>query len=372
MSVDSRGRHAAQLTHRLAERRGPVPPFALVQRRRWQRAWRRASAVAVIILAGVVTVTALRQHQGEPVAPASGRLGKVAAVIRVGGPLTRVRTGTDAVWVQRDSDHSAVRVDPRSNQVVARLPLGAPGSELGAVGAGGLWFTHRGQGTVTKVDPATGRILATIGVPDAARRAGGMTVAVGAGGVWVANNNFGESQEHDSVVRIDPATNKVVATVKVDTAPDGIAVSGGAVMVVPYQGAAYQIDPVTNRVVATFAICTANPAADGNANAIAYGAGAFWVACGDGALTRIDPVARRVVATVQLGVAAGAVVADADGVWVATADGTVKRIDPQTNTIVGSLPVGGLAGQVFSLAASPGAVWLAAGGDGLTRIAPDG
>jgi virginiamycin B lyase len=367
MSVDRRGRHAAQLTRRLAERRGPVPPFALVQRRRRQRAWRRVTAVAVVILVAAVTATVqLRQHQAEPGTLGSGRLGKVAAAVPVGGPLTRVRADADAVWVQRDRDHSAVRVDPHSNQVVARLPLGSLGSELAAVGAGGLWLTHRGQGTVTRVDPATGRILATITVPAASPEPGDMSVAVGARGVWVANDNYVTGRAQDNVFRIDPATNKVVATLRVDPPLHGIAAGDRAVMVTAGHSdyVAHQIDPATNRVVATFPV--------GNVNAVAYGAGAFWVACGDGTLTRIDPVGRRVVATIQLGAAAGAVAADAQGVWVATADGSVTRINPSTNTIVGSLPVGSQVSDVLSLAASPGAVWLTTGGDTLIRIAPDG
>jgi streptogramin lyase len=308
----------------------------------------------------------LRQHQREPGTLGSGRLGKVAAPVPVGGPLTQVRADADAVWVQRDRDHSAVRVDPHSNQVVARLPLGSPGSELAAVGAGGLWLTHRGQGTVTRVDPATGRILATITVPAASPEAGDMSVAVGAGGVWVANDNYVTSPAQDNVFRIDPATNKVVATLRVEPPIRGIAAGDHAVMVTAghSQYIIDQIDPVTNRVVATFRV--------GNVNAVAYGAGAFWVACGDGTLTRIDPVGRRVAATIQLGAAAGAVAADAQGVWVATVDGTVKRINLSTNTIVGSLPVGSQVSDVLSLAASPGAVWLTTGGDTLIRIGPDG
>ena len=50
-------------------------------------------------------------------------------------------------------------------------------------------------------------------------------VAVGAGGVWVANSREG------TVSRIDPQSNRVIATIRVGHSLQGIAVGGGAVWV---------------------------------------------------------------------------------------------------------------------------------------------
>jgi YVTN family beta-propeller protein len=50
-------------------------------------------------------------------------------------------------------------------------------------------------------------------------------VAVGAGGVWVANSRDG------TVSRIDPESNKVIATIHIGNNPQGIAVGAGAVWV---------------------------------------------------------------------------------------------------------------------------------------------
>ena len=57
---------------------------------------------------------------------------------------------------------------------------------------------------------------------------GASGVAADDEGVWVANG--GET----TVMRIDPATNKVVATIELGVRPDKIAVGEGAVWVTAY------------------------------------------------------------------------------------------------------------------------------------------
>jgi virginiamycin B lyase len=362
MSVDRRGRQAARVTRRLAERRGPVPPLALLRRRQRRRAWRRVVATVAVVVAVVVVSVRVLQHAGEGVArPPS--LGRVAATIHVGGQLGVVHADAAGVWVEHPSDRSVVGVDPRTNRVVARVALGPAGSGLGAVGDGSLWLTHRRQGTLTRVEGATGRVVATIGVPGAGSAPEGMMVAVGAGAVWVAYR-FGDQV----VVRIDPATNRVAATIRLPNLPTGIAVGGRAVMVLTQEsGVAYQIDPATNRVVASLPVCV-------EGNGLAYGRGAFWVGCGEGDLLRIDPVASRVVATVDLRAGAGDTVVDADGsaVWVATIGDTVIRVDQQTNAIVGGLSPTRRGSAVTGLATSPGAVWLTSDDGTLIRVDPNG
>jgi virginiamycin B lyase len=362
MSVDGRGRQAARVTRGLAERRGPVPPLALLRRRHQRRAWRRAVAAVAVVSAVVVGSVRVLHRSGEGVArPPS--LGRVVATIRVGGQLGGVHADAAGVWVEHPSDHSVVGVDPRTNRVVARVPLGPQGSGLGAVGDGSLWLTHPQQGTLTRVEGATGRVLATIGVPGAGSAPEGMSAAVGAGAVWVAYR-FGDQ----IVVRIDPATNRVAATIRLPNLPTAIAVGDRAVMVLTQEsGVAYQIDPATNRVVASLHVCI-------EGNGLAYGPGAFWVGCGEGALLRIDPVASRVAATVDLRAGASDTVAAADGsaVWVATIGDTVIRVDPQPNAIVGSLSPTRRGSALTGLATSPGAVWLASDDGTLIRIDPDG
>jgi streptogramin lyase len=364
MSLDSHGRQVGQLTRQLAQARGPVPPFALVRRRHRWRAWRHAAVVAaaVITVAAVVMVQ-VRQQASQDVTSRPRSFGRMAASIHLGGQLSVVRADGAGVWVQRDRE--VVRVDPRTNQVTARLPMHPPDSDLAAVGEGSLWLTQVAQGTVTRVAPTTGRILAAIRVPGGDNAPVSMSMAVGAGAVWVEYDLGGMG-----VVRIDPATNTVATTVKLAITPAGLAASDRAVMVLTSEsGVAYQIDPATNRVVASIPVCRGS-------NAVAYAAGAFWIACDEGQLLRVDPVTHRVAATVGLGGQAGSagrVAADASVVWVTNLGDTLFRVDPQTNTIVGSLPVTGPgAANVTDLAAGAGAVWLTTSAGTLVRFDPDG
>jgi streptogramin lyase len=368
MSLDSRGRHVGRVTRGLAEARGPVPPFALVRRRYRRRTWRQAALVTalVITVAGVVIVQV--RQDAEDVAFPPRTVGKVAALIPVGGQLSVVRADAGGVWVQQDRD--VAKVDPQTDRVVASLPLGLSGSALGAVGDGSLWLTHVAQGTVTRVDPATGQTVATIRVPGAEAPLG-IDVALGAGAVWVAYDlgTLGGTM----VVRVDPATNSVAATVKLADSEVALAVGDRAVLVltrgVATSGVAYQVDAATSRVVARIHACSGG-------NAAAFGAGAFWIACDEGQLLRVDPVAHRVAATVGLGGTAGSagrVASDGSAVWVTNLGDTLFRGDPQTNTIVGSLPVTGPGGgSITDLAVGPGAVWLTTSGGTLVRFDPDG
>jgi streptogramin lyase len=367
MNLDSRGRQVGQLTRQLAEARGPVPPFALVRRRQRRRAWRRAAlvAAAVITAAAVVTVQ-VRQQASEEVTSRPRAFGRVAASIRIGGQLSVVRADAAGVWVQRDRE--VVRVDPGTNQVTARLPMHLPDSDLAAVGHGSLWLTQVAQGTVTRVDPATGRTLATIRVPGA-QAPMGIDVAVGPGVVWMAYDlgTLGGG----IIARVDLATNTVAATVRIPDSPGELAIGDRAVLVWTGHGSgvADQIDPATNRVAARIPVCRGS-------NSVAYGAGAFWITCDEGTLLRVDPLTHRVAATVALGGQAGSagwVAADGSVIWMANLEDTLFRIDPQSNTILGSGPVIGPDGSyITDLTVGPDAVWLTTSHGTLVRFDPDG
>jgi YVTN family beta-propeller protein len=146
------------------------------------------------------------------------------------------------------------------------------------------------------------------------------------------------------VVRIDPATNRVVATVPVGRAPSGLAVGAGAVWVALPQGGLGRIDPASNRstVVRVPRCC------DGE---LAAGEEALWVANrGDGTLVRVDPATGRVAARVllprtteqrphQVAVGEGAVWVTSAGTRRATAN-LLWRVDPASNRVTGTLDLG--------------------------------
>ncbi len=213
---------------------------------------------------------------------------------------------------------------------------------------------------ITKVsDPS---VTATIKVGDSPADA----IAVGLGGVWVDVQAGGGG---DNVVRIDPRTNDVVATIPVSSSPWDLAVGAGSVWVTGYgenkSGVLQRIDPVTNEVVATITV-----APSGHPGPVAAGDDAVWVDVGDtesDSLVRIDPATNRVVATVPLPGPGMAYVHDlqviGETVWVQETvstqggnsdhGGDVIRIDGTTNQVVATIPA-----HAQNMAAGPDAVWV--------------
>lgn len=191
-------------------------------------------------------------------------------------------------------------------------------------------------------------------------------IAVGEDGVWVGVQRDGGG---DYVVRIDPRTNDVVATIPVSSSPWDIAVGAGSVWVTGYSenksGLLQRIDPTTNQVVDTI---TVEPS--GHPGPVAAGDDAVWVDVGDtesDSLVRIDPATNRVVATVPLPGPALAYVHDlqvvGQTVWaqeiVSTQGGNsdhggdVIRIDGTTNQVLATIPA-----HAQNMAAGPDAVWV--------------
>ena len=61
-------------------------------------------------------------------------------IIRVARGASGVAVGAGAVWVASALDHVVSRIDPASGQVVAQVPIEGAPREV-TVGAGGVWVT---------------------------------------------------------------------------------------------------------------------------------------------------------------------------------------------------------------------------------------
>jgi hypothetical protein len=166
-----------------------------------------------------------------------------------GGPLV---FGAGSLWVGAWRDGQVVRVDPRSNRVVARFPAGGRNPAGLAVGAGSIWVVHPDTDEVVRLDPGTGRVVARIKLgplpfefAPGDRRFLPSLVAVGAGAGWVATGR-------GAVARIDLASNRVVAVIKLPPeSPAGIAVAGRTVWVAAGGDGVARIEAATNRLLGT-------------------------------------------------------------------------------------------------------------------------
>lgn len=229
-----------------------------------------------------------------------------------------------------------------------------------------IWVHNGAAGTLVRIDPSTNSIVATIHV---GHGEGG--VALGNGAVWVANPLEG------TVSRIDPRTNQVVATITVmgQGAVQAITVSPDAVWVTQFdQDALVRIDPQTNRVVATI---PNQPGITG----VSFGAGSVW-ACNhhdpEEGLAQVNPQTNQVQAQIAVGdkqsMACASVVALAQTVWTLSfinediSSMVLKHIDPATHTVMATIPVPGA--DPFHFAANEQGVWVFDPDVGLYRVDP--
>lgn len=127
--------------------------------------------------------------------------------------------------------------------LVHRLPVSHTGptstvkSGLGPIalasGDGSIWVTNANANTVSRIDPATDKVIATVQLPGAAPTG----VLVTADGVWVAG------YQTNALYRIDPSTNTVLGTLTLPGPGQGIVSVGGHLWVTVSTGDLVEIAP---------------------------------------------------------------------------------------------------------------------------------
>ena len=311
---------------------GRRPRPALVPAPAWRHPWRIAAAGA-LLLAVAVGVGAWRLAAGDAAHETAG----------------------------------AIALDPDTGALRETISFGTAPSSV-AVGEGSVWVLDGDDKTVTQIDPETNavrRVFSTSSRPT--------DIAAGAGAVWVGNGpTEGLTDMPESVSRIDPASGVVVNTIALPPAPGGhlyvptgfsrqkLAVTPEAVWVVNPDQSVSRIDPNTNRVVARI---------DAKAELIAAGEGDVWIG-GEGRIAEIDTarnVVSRGILVAEDGISGLAV--GAGSVWAADPfDGSVWRIPRDQAVGKRRIP---LARWVNGVAFGAGAVWATNEiGDEVYRIDP--
>lgn len=205
--------------------------------------------------------------------PPSGRRMRT---IRVGTQPVGVAAAGGRLWVANGLGETITRVDTRRGTVAATIPVGPTPADLRAlaIGDGAVWVTVRDA--LVRLDPRTDRVVARIVVHSPAG------AAAGGGSVWVSNADDG------TLTRIDARTNQVVARVRVGATPAGVALAGGFAWVVNNgEGTVSQVDTASNRVVARIPVTP-------HAYDLTAGAGAVWIqSFADSSVYRIEPARAR-------------------------------------------------------------------------------
>jgi streptogramin lyase len=189
---------------------------------------------------------------------------------------------------------------------------------------GTLWIPDSGHGKLIRYDTSARQVAAEIQVGDPSKATFGdpQVVAVAGDSIWVT-----QCAER-KLSRVDPATNRIVDSIQLDVEPYDIAIDGNTLWVTSFEpDQVLRVDAQTKEVIAIKDI--------GKPLGIALGGGAVWVAeHRQGNLVRIDPATNTIVERIQLpdGSTPENVIFADGSVWVANNLGrSISRVDPQTN-----------------------------------------
>lgn len=301
---------------------------------------------------------------------------RIAKTVPTGKHPAGVLLAGGSLWVTNDIDNTVSRIDPATNAVTATVKLhGAnfPDPSYLAAGGGALWVVARTTGTVSRIDLRSGKVTATATVPGIASE-----IALVAGSVWVpsfdpykCSNNRCFSQ----LTRLDIRSARVIGTYDVDSAT-GLAAGFGSLWIVDHRSAAVsRFDPRSGKVVRVIPVRIAHEGTREGPEQIVAGLGGVWVSHpGQDTLTRIDPGTSRVAARVHLprNAAPFSLAVGAGSVW-AVGPKQLFRIDPKSDRMVASIPIGVHPGSDYhglrSIAVGSRVAWVTDGdADTVDRI----
>ncbi len=316
------------------------------------------AAIGLLLVAGRLSAPAPQPDAGVGAAPQQLLGGGVDFT----EPISGLVANRAALWVGHDT--TIERLDPRTLRVTATVELPAsatlvtsgrltPIRGLAASAAGdAIWVSVANSAAgLVRIDAASARVVATlpvVGVGPAAVSSSGS-----AAGVWVVCCGGETFLGPSRLVRVDPASNRVVAQVLLDGLPDAVGVGPSGVWVRAAAGPVWRIDPVSNRVVAKVTI---PHGLSGTRGSVLVGHDAVWVSDpASRTVVRIDPRSNRVVGRVEVG--GSPLAATEDGTVVAASGGRVLGLRRGS---VHSAQVKGLNGDyATALAVVADTIWVA-------------
>lgn len=266
-------------------------------------------AVASLVLAsGKAWVAGM--GNGIGVLDATGRLTKS---VPVDGPCRAMDVGFAAVWTATCAPGGIARIDARSGAVDS-VTLDDPIVDTaGSIGAGDavVWLVAgAASDQLLGIDPSTLNVTTRYDIAP-----GAAGVRAGFGGVWVTR------PDADEVLRVDAASGQSVS-IHVGGRPRFLAIGAGAVWVLGGLGTVTRLDPATNAVMATIRL--ESPVDEGG---IAVGGGRVWIRGGSELLTCIDPATNLVTQRYGPASGGGSVAVGDDAVWVTSPEAaTIWRL----------------------------------------------
>jgi DNA-binding SARP family transcriptional activator/streptogramin lyase len=312
-----------------------------------------AMAVGLAVLGGAAAAIALTLGTGKAAAVVvppnsvariddSGK--RIESFVRVGRNPVAVAVGLGGVWVANAEDGTVTRLDPATGKFVDTI--GAGGGDLNdiAVGFGLIWIANGNDGTITKIDP---RLDQTAGQP---LQLGGPTIAPDPVFYIATDSHYVWATRGSQLLRIDPTTGQVERRLNIGT-PTGLAAGGGYVWVTTQSESLLRIDAGTAKQTDSIPLATSvfSPVVAGRS---------LWL-IGYPEAQQISPTTLGKGSSVTLpgGMGGGpAALAWGNGdLWSVDFNGNLRRLEPGDGT---AAPLH--IGQYLSaVAAGGGATWVA-------------
>ena len=307
---------------------------------------RRSLLAESLVGVGVLLAAAVLVESRPPAAAAAPAVTPAPVLVGAREATYGLAAAGGSVWVGGLGGSDVLRVDPAAAKVAARVEVGPRVFNL-AVAPGAVWAVANSLGTVSRIDTRTGKVTATVHV--------GLQpydVAWGFGSAWVSNAGDG------TVSRITGS--RVVRTLRVGVEPNGLTAWRRFLYVSDHtRGRVVRIDPATNRVVAAARLA--------GADWITGHGGSLYVSQETNVVTRLDARTLRVTGRVAVGRnPLGSAIVDGK-LWVPCIDaGRVDVVDPATMKVVRRFAEAG--GPIVALQAN-GHVWLShSTGTSVTRF----
>jgi hypothetical protein len=311
----------------------------------------------------------------RPAPSAARRLAVVVPLVAVVAALATFLAFRDGSVPTSPEGDTLVRIDPATNDIVDRLPVGARASAVTVGDDGFVWVTSIDARTLVRIDPRTGGTRSTTitGNP--------LDVAVRGGLAVVANGPYEVGYEV-----IDALTGDSITAVRLpgaDYAPVAVAAGETGIWVAASGPDGENVGRVTAPSLAsglpTFEqlevpsapnfLFYITPDSGSYVDAAASGGSIWLVRDGGTVLKRLDERHRRVLATTTLPFRSRSIAVDTRGAWVtAVFDDAVARLDPATGEVTMTVP---LCKGTDGVAIGAGSVWVACAIDGVVaRIDP--
>ena len=226
------------------------------------------------------TATWVASSRANHVVQLDATTNKPGLIADIERPCSGLTEGFGSIWSPSCGKKVLTRIDPATAKVIAEIPADPSNSEGGiTTGAGSIWMVVK-PATLIRVDPKTNTIASTLDLPS-----GSANPAFGDGFVWIS------SFEHDQLLKVDPKSNTIVATIPIGPKPRFLTIGDGSVWTLHQgDGSISRVDMKSGKVVATI-----QAGLSGQGGDMSFGDGYLWAALFDFPLTQIDPTTTTVI-----------------------------------------------------------------------------